>query len=64
MNKLTDCFHVVIKLVAVNKSPVSNKLLNHDDEGEADAWAADKKILESSADERRRDREVVKIAYL
>lgn len=43
MNKLTDCFHVVIKLVAVNKSPVSNKLLNHD--GEADVWAADKEYL-------------------
>lgn len=47
MNKLTDCFHVVIKLVAVNKSPVSNKLLNHDGEGEgeADVWAADKEYL-------------------
>lgn len=45
MNKLTDCFHVVIKLVAVNKSPVSNKLLNHYGEGEADAWAADKEYL-------------------
>lgn len=45
MNKLTDCFHVVIKLVAVNKSPVSNKLLNHDGEGEADVGAADKEYL-------------------
>lgn len=45
MNKLTDCFHVVIKLVAVNKSPVSNKLLNHDGEGEGDVWAADKEYL-------------------
>lgn len=50
MNKLTDCLHVFIKVLAGNQSPGANKLLNHgDDEDEDDDNDDDKTQTSRSA---------------
>lgn len=49
MNKLTDCLHVFIKVLAGNQSPGANKLLNHGDDEGADDDDDDKTQTSTSA---------------